>query len=148
MYVVPEQAQLQYVSHYLQVYFTLLASICALSTHAKTLVRENLSQLLHIHEGILGELHKVMPHSEYSHAHAKETPAIHYRGHVRWHSADSGINKIKDSRLARRFRHSVDLARPPKQNIPGLTAEPKVVADVAKVFENRVRSPDPFSAPH
>lgn len=69
---------------------------------------------------------------------AKETPAVHYKGHVRWHSADSGITKLKDSRFARGFRHSVDLARPPKQSIPGLTADPTVAADVAKVFEKHV----------
>lgn len=122
-------------------YFTLLASVCALSPHAKSLVRDNLSRLLEMHENILGELHAAIPHSEYSHGHAKETPAVHYRGHVRWRSADSGITKIRDSRLGRRLRHSVDLAQPPKQNAPGTTTEPRVAARVAEVFERWVSRP-------
>lgn len=104
-------------------------------------MKENLATLLQLHEGIIGELYGAVPHAEYNHAHAKEVPAMHYRGHIRWRSADSAILTIKDSRLGRRLRHSVDVARPLKQNIPGLTAETKVAADVAKVFDRWVRSP-------
>lgn len=111
--------------------------MCALTTHAKALVRENLTALLQLHEDILGDLYAIIPHAEYNHTHARETPAYHPKGHIRWHSADSGIAKVRDTKLIRRLRHSVDLARP--QRVPiGTTASAKTVSDVARAFDNYV----------
>lgn len=77
-----------------------------------------------MHEELLGDLHRVVPHSEYTqndYAH-KHQPL----GHKRWRSLDVVPEKNQNTAWY--------------QRVPGLTAEPSVAADVAKVFGRQVSS--------
>lgn len=77
-----------------------------------------------MHEELLGELHRVVPHSEYTqndYGHHNPPP-----GHRRWHSLDVVPEKKRDITWY--------------QRVPGLAAEPSVAANVAKVVGHKVSS--------
>jgi hypothetical protein len=105
---------------------TLLASIPTLSMNLRSSINRNLNEIVELHEELLGDLHRVVPHSEYTQIDLAESaapalPSTH--GHHRWRSLDA-VPKIKEvSWLSK---------------IPGMTAEPKVAAAVAKVFGKKV----------
>jgi len=111
----------------------------------RTSVRENLMQLIQLHDTVLDNLYEIVPNSEYNHKHAKETPSFHTKGHVRWKSADGSprtaaiAGRLMDSKLGRRFRHSVDISRPPIQAGIATASDPKVAAAVGRLFSKHVR---------
>lgn len=95
-------------------------------THSS--ICQNLAEIVHLHDEILGELHRAIPHSEYSQVDISLTldalPPHNDRGHYRWMSADSsGLPGSSTSWFKR---------------IPGMLVEPHVVAEVAKIFRKRV----------
>ena len=49
-----------------KVYVTLLASIPALSLNLRASINRNLNEIVELHEELLGDLHRVIPHSEYT----------------------------------------------------------------------------------
>jgi hypothetical protein len=110
-----------------QVYVTLMASIPTLSLSLRASIHRNLNEIVELHNELLGDLHRSVPNSEYTqlrcddHA-VNQTP----RGHHRWRSLDA---------VPEHFGTASWL-----QRIPGMTAEPKVAASVAKVFECKVKS--------
>lgn len=84
---------------------------------------------MELHEEILGELHRAVPHSEYTQLdlaldRAQIAPA--QRGHRCWKSLDA-VPEDDDpmSRL---------------QDVPGMVAEPQTAAEVAKIFLKKVRT--------
>lgn len=89
----------------MNVYVTTFAA-CADHDSLRLSIHQNLSEILHLHDEILGELHRAVPCSEYSYA--DSTP----KGHRRW--------------------ASVDLGR------PDMMAEPQIVAEVSKIFSQKV----------
>ena len=79
-----------------------------------------------LHEDILGELHRTVPHSEYtqlSPSSLAKASGVKGNGHQRWRSLDAATES-RDHRWIRK--------------IPGMTAEPKVAAEVAKIFAKKV----------
>jgi hypothetical protein len=106
---------------YLKVYVTLLASIPSLSLSLRTSINRNLNEIVELHEELLGELHRVVPHSEYTQAdHAESSLSPPVSGHNRWRSLDAVPENSKGSS----WLHKV----------PGMTAEPEIAAKVANVF--------------
>lgn len=80
---------------------------------------------MELHEGILGDLHRVVPNSEYTQPERPQTaPHQPARGHHRWHSLDSVPENKRGT--------------PRSQNDPGMTADPSVAVEVAQVFGKRV----------
>lgn len=96
--------------------------------------------MLVLHENILGRLYEVVPDAEYNQRFAKEIPTIRIKGHVRWHSADSVTNRMRDSRLARKLRHSLDIVRHPRELPVASVADPRTAAAVAAIFAEHVRT--------
>jgi hypothetical protein len=96
-----------------------------LSANIRTSINRNLVEIVELHEELLGDLHRVVPHSEYTqidkpeHSLPARTP-----GHQRWRSLDAVPEHVGGAAWL--------------QKIPGMTAEPKVAADVVRVFGKRV----------
>lgn len=86
-------------------------------------MNRNLNDIVELHDELLGELHRIVPHSEYT---QPEPPASnpHAPGHRRWRSLD----------VVPEGRNGAALFR----DVPGMAAEPQVAADVAKMFLKRV----------
>ena len=104
---------------------TLLASIPTLSLNLRASINRNLNEIVELHEELLGELHRVVPHSEYMSVEIDESrKPVRPKGHHRWRSLDAVPERLEQTAWL--------------QRIPGMTAEPKVAAEVAKVFGKRV----------
>ena len=104
---------------------TLLASILTLSSNLRSSINRNLVEIVQLHEELLGELHKVVPHSEYASVDIVESKqSMSTKCHTRWRSLDAVPEKLEQTAWL--------------QQIPGMTAEPQIAADVAKAFAKRV----------
>lgn len=106
-----------------KVYVTLLASVPMLPSLRASISR-NLSEIVELHDELLGDLHRAVPHSEYTQPEYVSSPELEKQGHHRWRSLDAVPE------------YSSDLSW--VQKIPGMTAEAQVAAEVAKVFDKRV----------
>jgi hypothetical protein len=105
---------------------TLMASIPTLSLNLRTSINRNLYEIVELHEELLGDLHNAVPHSEYTQpisTAAEVTFPKSSNGHHRWQSLDA-VPEHKRAWL---------------QMIPGMTADPKIAAEVARVFGRKVR---------
>lgn len=104
---------------------TLLASIPTFSLNLRSSISRNLTEIVQLHEELLGDLHRVVPHSEYSQPeHTRIRVAPLKPGHQRWRSLDAVPE------------HKGDLSW--LQKIPGLTSDSAIAAEVAKVFGKKV----------
>jgi hypothetical protein len=86
-----------------------------------------LNEIVELHEELLGELHRAVPHSEYTQLNCVDdslSPTC--SGHQRWRSLDAVPEHAGDASWL--------------QKVPGMTAEPKVAAAVAKVFNRKVKA--------
>lgn len=109
-----------------QVYVTLLASIPTISQSLRTSINQNLNDSVELHEELLGNLHRVVPHSEYSQATYPRLPTVAVeRGHRRFRS----LEMVPGDPL--------DLST--LQKVPGMSAEASVAAGVAIVFGQKVK---------
>ncbi len=110
---------------------TILASLPTLQAGLRSSINRNLTEIVELHEELLGELHRAVPDSEYTQIELTkpfaETSNSHPHHHQRWRSLDA-VPEDKDGMSW-------------LQQVPGMTAEPQVAADVAKVFAKKVRSP-------
>ncbi|OBT96113.1 hypothetical protein VE01_06854 [Pseudogymnoascus verrucosus] len=111
------------VKFLMNVYVTLLASVPMLPS-LRTSISRNLSDIVELHDELLGDLHRVVPHSEYTQPDYISSPAPEKQGHHRWRSLDAVPENSSDLSWV--------------QKIPGMTAEAQVAADVAKVFGKRM----------
>lgn len=109
-------------------YITLLASIPSLSYNLRASIHRNLNDIVVLHEELLGDLHRIVPHSEYSQLHSTaispSLPVPKTAGHHRWRSLDV----VPKAHSEEEWLHS----------IPGIMAEPEVAANVAKAFASKV----------
>ena len=88
-------------------------------------INRNLNDIAELHEELLGDLHRAVPHSEYTQVNCAvptQTPAA--KGHHRWRSLDA----VPENTTGIAWL----------QKVPGMTAEPKVAAAVAGVFGKKV----------
>jgi len=103
----------------------------ALQHGLRSSINQNLTDIIELHEEILGELHRIVPFSEYTqpeHIHVDST-SLPSEGHHRWHSLDSvPEGKGKPSWL---------------QGVPSVVAEPNIAAEVAQIFGKKVTSEIP-----
>jgi hypothetical protein len=108
-----------------KVYVTLLASIPTISLNLRTSINQNLNEIVELHEDILGELHRVVPHSEYSQMiYTQESATLTDQELRPWR----GITVV--------LKPTGDFSR--LQKLPGMTAEASIAADVARVFGQKV----------
>ncbi|KAM0563910.1 hypothetical protein ACHAPJ_000118 [Fusarium lateritium] len=108
-------------------YINMLAALPTLPERLRSSINHNLDQILQLHEEILGELHRVVPDSEYTQAdHPVVISKVANRknGHHRWSSLD----------VLPEYQTSLQWL----ENEPGMTAEPQVAAEVAKIFSKKM----------
>jgi hypothetical protein len=106
---------------------TLMASIPTLSLSLRESINRNLNEIVELHDELLGNLHRVVPHSEYTQlCYTDRTSPQSACGHHRWRSLDAVPEHIGETSWL--------------QRIPGMIAEPKVAASVARVFEQKAKS--------
>lgn len=87
-------------------------------------INRNLGDIVDLHEELLGDLHRAVPHSEYAQLGPPSQTIPRNHGHQRMRSLDSVPE---------------DNAGMPWMTSPAdMVAEPSVAADVAKVFANKV----------
>ncbi|CAI4216243.1 unnamed protein product [Parascedosporium putredinis] len=103
------------------VYMTTFASLPSISAGLRSSINRNLTEIVELHEEILGELHRVVPNSEYTQAELLKQPEmLRPKTHQRWRSLDSVPENAK---------HISWL-----QRIPGMIADAQVAEEVAKIF--------------
>lgn len=108
-----------------QVYVTILVSLPTMPQGLRSSINRNLADIVDMHEELLGEMHRAVPHSEYTQADLLLGPK-HGSGHKRMRS----LNVVPENDESMSWLESV----------PGMIAEPNVAADVAKVFANKACS--------
>lgn len=110
-----------------QVYVNLLAALPALPGTLRSSINQNLTEMLRLHDEILGELHRVIPNSEYTQL---DLP----RPFLRQHSSDKGHRRGLSLDALPQHRTGLQWL----QSVPGMVADPQVAAEVAKIFSKRV----------
>ncbi|KAI6093713.1 Dbl homology domain-containing protein [Hypoxylon rubiginosum] len=121
-----EESYIGDVKFLMNVYVTILASLPSPHMGLRSSINRNLTDIVELHEEILGELHRVVPNSEYTQPERiPVTPdPTSAKKHHRWLSLDS----VPEDKGGTSWL----------QNIPSVIAEPTVAAEVAHVFGKRI----------
>ncbi|KAJ3521285.1 hypothetical protein NM208_g13366 [Fusarium decemcellulare] len=104
-------------------YVTMLAALPDLPEQLRSSINLNLHQIIALHDEILGELHRVIPDSEYNQSDQLKPPTDFTNsnnGHRRCHSLDTFLDPRANLREL--------------QSARGVSADPQVVAEVAKMY--------------
>ncbi|KAK7520648.1 hypothetical protein IWZ03DRAFT_143222 [Phyllosticta citriasiana] len=122
------------------VYLTVLASVPSVSPQTRMSIHRNVSQLVQLHEDLLGELHRIIPNSEFT----QDDSAAEHRPrprHTRWHSIDGLPHRASGIAINRRShqRHSLDICKPEEPTPLGVTADTETVAQIARLFDQLMR---------
>ncbi|KAK1969898.1 RhoGEF domain-containing protein [Colletotrichum sublineola] len=110
----------------MNVYITILASLPTLPMGLRSSINRNLTDIVELHEELLGELHRVVPDSEYTQIEVPLLPSkAADHGHRRLRSLDS---VPEDDKRAISWL----------QEVPGMISEAQIAGDVAKVFSRKM----------
>ncbi|KAF5023930.1 hypothetical protein F66182_4010 [Fusarium sp. NRRL 66182] len=118
-----EESYIGDVRYLINTYINMLAALPTLPERLRSSIHHNLDEILQLHDDILGELHRVVPDSEYTQA---DHPAM----------SSKLVNRKNDHRRL----SSLDVLPAYQNNLqwlekePGISSEPQVAAEVAKVF--------------
>ncbi|KAF2100309.1 hypothetical protein NA57DRAFT_35935 [Rhizodiscina lignyota] len=135
-----EESYLTDMRAFVNVYSTLLPSVATMSSQIRTSVEQTLTQIVQLHEELLGELCKVIPQAEHTRDDSISSSSIvRPRKHMRWHSADVSLPRDDLSKAGRRIRHSFEIGRIKDYKTTALTADTGTTAAVAKVFNQLMR---------
>lgn len=112
-----------------KVYVTILAALPSVCVGLRSSINQNLTEIVKLHEELLGELHRVVPHSEYTQADLAPSlstlpNADCLHTHRRWSSLDA----IPEQNVKARWLLKA----------PGMLSDPQVAAEVSKVFAKKV----------
>ncbi|KAF9879079.1 rho guanyl nucleotide exchange factor [Colletotrichum karsti] len=108
----------------MNVYITILASLPTLPMGLRSSINRNLTDIVELHEELLGELHRVVPDSEYSQMDIPATASKPTgRGHQRMRSLDSVPEDDKAISWL---------------EIPGMMTDAQIAGAVAKVFSRKM----------
>ncbi|KAH7133510.1 RSP protein [Dactylonectria macrodidyma] len=122
-----EESYIGDVRFLMNVYITILASLPTLPMRLRSSINRNLTEIVELHEELLGDLHRVIPHSEYTQIDLSLSlpkPKSLVNGHRRWWSHDG----VPESQLGAAWLY----------NVPGMVSEPQVAAEVAKIFGKKM----------
>ncbi|KAH7326485.1 hypothetical protein B0I35DRAFT_136518 [Stachybotrys elegans] len=109
----------------MSVYVTIMASLPTSSAGLRSSINRNLTEIIQLHEEILGDLHRVVPASEYTQADVLPLmTAPRQSGHRRWSSVDA----VREHARATGWL----------QGVPGMVSEPQVSAEVSKIFARKM----------
>ncbi|KAI1631555.1 hypothetical protein F4809DRAFT_162956 [Biscogniauxia mediterranea] len=120
-----EESYIGDIKFLMNVYVTILASLPTVHHGLRSSINRNLTDIVELHEEILGELHRVVPNSEYTQPERisiSNPPSS--RRHHRWRSLDSVPEEKR--------------GKPWLQDVPSVIAEPTVAAEVSQVFGKRM----------
>lgn len=120
-----EEGYIGDVRFLMNVYVTILVSLPTLPSGLRSSINRNLADIIGLHEELLGELHRAVPHSEYTQISLRPPKKTRVHGHNRIRSLDV----VPEDNATMSWLEAV----------PGMTAEPSVVADVAQIFMKKVR---------
>ncbi|KAI0911815.1 hypothetical protein F4823DRAFT_584306 [Ustulina deusta] len=124
--ITTEESYIGDIRFLMNVYVTILASLPTLQPGLRSSINQNLTDIIELHEEILGELHRIVPNSEYmqpEYITVEPSPKPSQEYH-RWHSLDS----VPEDRGGRSWLHSV----------PSVIAEPNIAAEVAQIFGKKM----------
>ncbi|KAI0486421.1 Dbl homology domain-containing protein [Xylaria cf. heliscus] len=124
--ITTEESYIGDIRFLMNVYVTILASLPTQHHGLRSSINQNLTDIIELHEEILGELHRIVPDSEYTQPEyvAVKPDPLPSQQHHRWHSLDS----VPEDRGGRSWLHSV----------PSVVAEPSIAAGVAQIFGNKI----------
>lgn len=111
-----------YDIEFAQVYVTILVSLPTMPQGLRSSINQNLAEIVDLHEELLGELHRAVPHSEYT-----QTDLLPGPNNVSAHRRIRSLNVVPED----------DESMSWLETVPGMVAEPNTAADVAKVFTNK-----------
>ncbi|KAI9771123.1 MAG: hypothetical protein M1840_002474 [Geoglossum simile] len=123
----------------INVYFTLLASVPALSQNTRSSIHRNVNEILQLHEELYCELQRATSGSMGNRTQTEEASSPEPRGHLRWHSLDILPEVGGELKNIRKARYSAEYCRPWSGRSVTQTADPRVAADVAKVFDKMMK---------
>lgn len=121
-----EESYIGDVRFLMNVYVTILVSLPTMPSGLRSSINRNLTDIIELHEELLGELHRAVPFSEYTQLSLRPQSKSHVHGHHRIRSLDA----VPEDNANMSWL----------ETIPGMIAEPSVVADVAQVFTKKVRT--------
>lgn len=114
-----------------QVYVTILATMPPLSMGLRSSINRNLTEIIELHEEILGDLHRVTPHLEYTQSDVPELspgmPSDSTSSSPR-HRRCASLDAVPKSMIRFSFLH----------DIPGMVSDPQTAAEVSKIFAKKV----------
>ncbi|KAL1878771.1 hypothetical protein Daus18300_002047 [Diaporthe australafricana] len=119
-----EEGYIGDVRFLMNVYVTILVSLPTMPSGLRSSINRNLADIIELHEELLGELHRAVPHSEYTQVNPRPRSKHHAHGHHRIRSLDVVLED--------------DGSMSWLETVPGMVAEPNVVADVAQIFTKKV----------
>ncbi|KAI1356308.1 hypothetical protein F5Y01DRAFT_323774 [Xylaria sp. FL0043] len=124
--ITTEESYIGDIRFLMNVYVTILASLPTLQQGLRSSINQNLTDIIELHEEILGELHRIVPDSEYTQPEyiSVEPSSKPSQEHHRWHSLDS----VPEDRGGQSWLHSV----------PSVIAEPNIAAEVAQIFGKKM----------
>ncbi|KAH8130333.1 hypothetical protein FP744_10008965 [Trichoderma asperellum] len=115
----------------MNVYVTILAALPSICVGLRSSINQNLTEIVKLHEELLGELHRAVPHSEYTQVNISPTltpfanpNCLHTHSHRRW----SSLGAVPEQNMKARWLLKA----------PGMLADPQVAAEVAKVFAKKI----------
>lgn len=103
-------------------------------------IKQNVAQIVELHEEMLRELHKVVPNAECALDGVFSETTSKRRRHTRWHSADIAPPRSEMRTTTRRLRHSLEIGRARDLRQNAITSDTQVVTAVARVFNGFVSS--------
>ncbi|KAL7820389.1 Dbl homology domain-containing protein [Trichoderma aethiopicum] len=124
-----EEGYIGDVRFLMNVYVTILAALPSICVGLRSSINRNLTEIVKLHEEILGELHRVVPHSEYTQADLAPSlsPSANpdcLLTHRRW----SSLGAIPEQNVKARWLLKA----------PGMLSDPQVAAEVSKVFAKKI----------
>lgn len=119
-----EESYIGDVRFLMNVYVTILVSLPTMPSGLRSSINRNLTDIIELHEELLGELHRAVPYSEYTQLSLRPQSKSDVHGHNRIRSLDV----VPEDNASMSWLETV----------PGMIAEPSVVADVAQVFTKKV----------
>jgi hypothetical protein len=125
-----------------QAYFTIFVNQPTSASYARYTAQKTISELLRLHNDILGDLHATVPFAEYDQNIAKTKPTF-MPSHARWHSVDVVPSRSRPGKhtleTIRQGRRSLNINRSTDEEHPLAHCSPSVVAEVAAIFQRQVR---------
>ncbi|KAI0019554.1 hypothetical protein F4780DRAFT_441219 [Xylariomycetidae sp. FL0641] len=122
-----EESYIGDIKFLMNVYVTILAALPTPHPGLRSSINRNLTEIVELHEEILGELHAVVPNSEYTQPEKvtfTSNPPPPSKRHHRLRSLDS-VPEVKGGSSW-------------LQGVPSVIAEPAIAAEVARVFGKRM----------